>query len=88
MSGLFLINLIDRALGLLLYSMCAGTLGCEHREFINSVTEKTWHRETYPIKTCYVEDSECMDLLKRMLVVDPTKRITMRGVLIHPYCRK
>lgn len=75
-------------MGLLLYSMCTGTLGNEHKEFLSSVTAGSYRRDTYPIKSSLISDEDCLDLLKGMLQIDPAKRLTMRAVLRHPFCRK
>lgn len=75
------------ALGLLLYSMCTGTLGNEHKDFLAGINAGLYRRETYPVKSALVGDDECVDLLRGMLQIDPRKRMTMRSVVRHPFCR-
>lgn len=88
------------ALGLLLYSMCTGTLSTEHRRFIASAsnhkylgvfdTEKSL---VYPgaYDRIIMEsggDFECIDLMKKMLRINPGERWTMEKIINHPWIAK
>jgi len=43
--------------------------------------------EQYPDRECHVS-SAAKDLLKKMLMVDPESRITLDGVLKHPWLKR
>lgn len=78
------------ALGLLLYSICTGTLGDDHRDFLRSkvvVKGVEVPGESYP-GIDEIADPSCVDLLRNMLRCNPQERFTIDQVLEHPWVAK
>lgn len=44
--------------------------------------------EKYPMPPHVIISMECMDLLRRLLKPDPAQRITLEGILQHPWFLK
>jgi len=72
------------ALGFLLYSMLNGNLPSDIGDYIQG---KAFTGAHYPIDESLVLDTQCNDLLKRMLCVDIGTRITANEILAHSWLR-
>ena len=85
------------AFGLVLYTMIHGSLPENNDQIVDGIDSLSGHVFYPTYFSDHVEKGNyknlivigCVDLLKRMLTIDPGKRINMEGVLKHPWvCRK
>lgn len=75
------------ALGLLLYTMIHGELPAEINDYIDGEM-KCRKNSHLPVDFDPTMERDCLDLLKRMLAIDPTRRISIQGVLDHPFVKR
>ncbi|KAG0002437.1 hypothetical protein BGZ65_002628, partial [Modicella reniformis] len=75
------------ALGLTLYTMIQGDLPKELMEADSTRAHRRTRasRTTFPFAMPDNVDRDLQDLLKKMLAVDPTRRLTMSQVIKHPW---
>lgn len=78
-------------------TLIISTLGSPSRQFIESLGSETTqaiinrmgHKEPKPwTEICPGAPSDALDLLSRMIVIDPSKRISVMAALKHPYLAK
>lgn len=75
------------ALGLVLYTMIHGTLPENNESLVNG-DESLTGVSVYPVFFSSGMEKSCLDLLQKMLTIDHHKRITMDGVLNHPFLKR
>ncbi|KXS13205.1 kinase-like protein [Gonapodya prolifera JEL478] len=83
------------ALGLVLYTMWHGELPEEHQEWMKGKSEigkatrgRNAKGKWYGCDIGKHVPTECRDLLRRMLQMDPNERITIEEVAAHPWTKK
>eukprot|EP01035_Chromulina_nebulosa_P018072 gene18072-23719_t len=71
--------------GVILYCVLTGIPPFNSED--KHISQRIVHGQYYPMNTTYWDgiSEEAKDLVKQMLTVDPMKRITVQGVLNHPW---